>query len=391
MYITYKNTKKLKTSAASRNEQIDMMFNGIDLTNIHLQTAKFEQEQLVRTYTTEIKFEDLNSVENNTIVRKLIYFNNLCRQTLIEIPEPEKEYYTFKIPKKTKGFRTIDAPNDILKTKQKEIANALVKELKLLTHDSAWAYTPGRDVIGAMKEHTNNQSRWYLKLDLKNFFGSCSPEFIHKQLSNLYPFAILSEQNITTLTTNLIAIACKDGGLPQGTPLSPILTNLCMVEYDYKINKLIYNLKSKDKLMKQKYIYTRYADDIIISAKNKFDYQVLIKAIKKLFKNTPLVINEDKTRFGSSAGRNWNLGVMCNKDNKMTVGYKRKRELKTTIYHYITDDNKWDLESLRWLLGQLSWLRNVELDYFEGLIQYYNNKTRVNVWHKLIEDIKSYN
>ena len=67
--------------------------------------------------------------------------------------------------------------------------------------------------------------------------------------------------------------------------------------------------------MKQKYIYTRYADDIIISARNKFDYRIILKALNKLFKDTPLSINKEKTRFGSNAGRNWNLGVMCNKDN----------------------------------------------------------------------------
>ena len=82
---------------------------------------------------------------------------------------------------------------------------------------------------------------------------------------------------------------------------------------------------------------------------------------------------------------------MCNKDNKMTVGYKRKKDIKNTLYHFITDDTRWDLESLRWLLGQLSWLRNVEPDYFNGLIEYYYKKTNVNAWNKIIQEIKSYN
>ena len=389
MYITYKNTKKFVQRPASLNAQIDMMFGGIDLTNIHLTKPEFVQEKLVRTYTTVT--DTVNTVTaHNTAVQLALLLASM-KVILTELPEPEQEYYSFKIPKRTKGFRDIDAPNPKLKEYQKQIAYALIKDFKILCHDSAWAYVSGRDVVGAMKEHINNESRWYLKLDLKNFFGSCSPEFITTQLSNLYPFAILDDTIKAEFLEHLTKIACKDGGLPQGTPLSPLITNLCMVEYDYKINKLIYTLTEKGKLSKQKYIYTRYADDIIISAKNKFEYQVIIKALKKLFKDTPLVINEDKTRFGSSAGRNWNLGVMCNKDNKMTVGYKRKKDIKNTLYHFITDDTRWDLESLRWLLGQLSWLRNVEPDYFNGLIEYYYKKTNVNAWNKIIQEIKSYN
>lgn len=387
MYKTVKNVKTFNRNNLSTNAQIDLLFGGVDLTNIHMMAPAYMQERLVRTTTFETT--EVPGVEQPRLQFSLACLHGICNDTLKLIPIPEQAYHSFKIPKKTKGFRNIDAPNPELKDRQKLIANYIVKDLEVLAHDSAWAYTSGRDVVGAMKEHINNKSRWFLKIDLKNFFGSCTPEFIAKQLKNIYPFGLYADYDL--MIDALTVVACKDGGLPQGTPLSPIITNLCMVEYDYKMNKLIYELTKKDKLLKQKYIYTRYADDIIISAQNKFDYQVLVKAIKKLFKDTPLVINEEKTRFGSNAGRNWNLGVMCNKDNKMTIGYKKKKELKNTIYHYLTDDSIWDLESLRWLLGQLSWLRNVEFEYFQGVVDYYYKKTHINVWTKLIHDIKSYN
>ena len=107
----------------------------------------------------------------------------------------------------------------------------------------------------------------------------------------------------------------------------------------------------------------------------------------------PFTLNKDKIRFGSSSGRNWNLGVMCNKDNEVTVGYKRKQQMKVIINNYMKDkeqDILWSLEDLYWLQGQLSWLQNVEPTYFKGFRTYINNKYNKDIVNSIIVDIKSY-
>ena len=81
---------------------------------------------------------------------------------------------------------------------------------------------------------------------------------------------------------------------------------------------------------------------------------------------------------------------MYNKDNELTIGYREKQKLKVTIYNYI-HDGLWPLEDLRWLLGKLNWLHNVQPDYFEGLMNYYKNKYNVDVIKNIISDIKTYN
>lgn len=240
-----------------------------------------------------------------------------------------------------------------------------------------------------MKEHISNKSRWYLKIDLHDFFGSCNTQFVTSQLLKVYPFCYYKEPDIQEAVNNLVKLGILNGSLPQGTPLSPILTNLVMVEYDYKINKMLYALTKNTPLIKQKYVYTRYADDIIISAKNKFDYHIILKALNKLFKDTPLSINKEKTRFGSNAGRNWNLGVMCNKENNITVGYRRKQEIKAATHNYMTTPDAWERKDLQWLLGQYSWIHNVEPEYYSHLIEYFNKKYNCDIVKKIIAQIKT--
>ena len=82
-----------------------------------------------------------------------------------------------KCIKRTGGFRTIDAPNDELKTFMREISRTIIRDFKLIPHDSAYAYVKKRSVIDAVKEHQENKSRWFLKIDLKDFFGSCNEIF----------------------------------------------------------------------------------------------------------------------------------------------------------------------------------------------------------------------
>ena len=374
------NKEKKKKGTAPRTEtktMIDELFG----------------EQDINTYN---KYYQTVTIESGTfnITKPNNYDNNILRcknklENFLEQHDINNMYHEFKIPKHTGGFRTIDAPNDELKEFMREFSDAFINTFKLLPHNSAYAYVKRRSVIDAVKEHQTNKSRWFLKIDIKDFFGSCSEEFIVTQLSKIYPFAMGGIDTFECLKV-LAKFSCLNNKLPQGTPISPWLTNLLMIEFDYKITKLLNKLHTLG-LPKQRYVYTRYADDILISAKEKFDYQLVINEIKNIFKDTPLNIKDEKTRFGSSAGRNWNLGIMYNKDNELTVGHKKKRQIKDNIYYFIKFKDNFELEDCWWLQGNISWLRSVEPEYTSGLLKYYQDKFNIDVWKTLLDKIKSFN
>ena len=250
--------------------------------------------------------------------------NGLCNMLFAynaQFQENKASYFSiFQIPKATGGFRTIKAPTGELKEAYTNVKKYLEDTLHVLPNNQAWAYVKERSVQQALEVHQKNESNFFLKLDLEGFFDNCSELTIIKQLSKVYPF-----HDDLQLVAELAKFAVLDNGLPQGTPLSPFLTNLIMVPFDFHL--FVYCEHSG-------YKYTRYADDLLISSKLPFRFTPLIANIEDLFAQLeyPFTIKARKTRYGSRNGRNWNLGLMLNKDNQITVGHDFKHQMKVILY-----------------------------------------------------------
>jgi hypothetical protein len=147
-----------------------------------------------------------------------------------------------------------------------------------------------------------------------------------------------------------------------------------MVPFDYQISN-----KLKRGTQGDHFVYTRYADDMLISCKSDFDYEQIINHIKNIIQ-PHFRIKTQKTRYGSRAGNNWNLGLMLNKDNNVTLGYRKKKLLNAMLNNFLRDysqNSHWTREEVYELQGQLSYLKHIEPDYYEYILQKYETKYRV--------------
>lgn len=293
----------------------------------------------------------------------------------------EQQYYTFKIPKHSGGLRTINAPLPEFKNALTQVKEIFEQKIKCLAHDSAYAYIKQRSILDALKKHQANKSNWYLKIDLTDFFPSCTPEHIFQQLKTLYPFYYISKEHDIILG-KIIKTCCLNGGLPQGTPISPMLTNLVMVAYDHNIYKQL------NRGTGEHYVYTRYADDLIISSKSNFNWKNIETSLATILH--PFKINYKKTRYGSKAGSNWNLGLMLNKDNNITLGSEKKKTLNAMLNNFIKDYTKgilWSKEDTQYLQGHLSYLEQIEPDYYNHITKKYQNKYKIQNYKTIIKTI----
>ena len=367
MYITFytkKATKQISFSDLLNDPY--MKLSSITETNQKKVTVECSEEYGKRLFEKHFGTEEQTLFPFYDVVKNM---------------DTSEHYRHFEIPKKNSDKkRPIDAPDEILSSIQSTYKTIIENRIRVLPHKAAHAYVEKRSTITAMQEHQKNESKWFLQLDLKNFFNSISEEFIRRMLNHVYPFKFIREENIDAI----INAALLDGSLPQGSHISPTLTNLVMVPIDYEITETLHNYK------KNHFVYTRYADDITISCKYKFDWRDIKKVIEQIFFkwNVPFKINEEKTRFGSSSGRNYHVGLIINKNNQISVGHEKNNKFKAMIFNFCTTGDEWKLNDVQKMLGLISYYKAIEPDFIEKTINKYNKKFNINIMEKAKNKLK---
>lgn len=361
----------------------EILMGDIDLTSFQYSPSKRaitgtttrHVETTPESLTRKISVERLISVLENFIVTN----EPLYQQDRGSL------YYQFPLPKKSGGLRIISAPNDNLKAALNALRTIFEQDFFALYHTSAYAYVRGRSTVDMLKRHQSNGSKWFEKLDFSNFFGSVTEGFLFSMLAEIFPFSeVCKSSRGAAALRKALNLCFLDGGLPQGTPISPMLTNLMMIPIDHKI---INDLHAKNM------VYTRYADDIYISSKYDFSPTEISSYIISVLRrfDAPLKLNTKKTRYGSSSGSNWCLGLMLNGENKITIGWKNVERFKAMCNSYIQDrlhGVRWDLHDVRHLSGLISYYKMIEKDYINHIIRHQNEKYHVNMEDMMRRDLR---
>lgn len=299
-------------------------------------------------------------------------------------------YDRFPIPKKSGGLRWINAPCPELKSHLTMLRDCIEQHCKATYHTCAFAYIKGRCTVNAVNKHKQACSKWFLKVDLHDFFGSTTKEFTLSMLKLIEPFNHICFTPIgEEILTKALDLAFLDDGLPQGTPISPLLSNLVMLPFDYELSKRLRNFDG------QKFTYTRYADDMVISARGSFNPNKVKALIRDVFRelNAPYEFQDAKTHYGSSSGNNWILGLMLNGNNEITIGHRTKKRFRAMCHNFICDcrsGNSWNLEDAQHLQGLLSYYESIEPDYIASLITAISNKHNADLRQLLKQSISHY-
>lgn len=307
---------------------------------------------------------------------------------LIDTEDKSTLYYSFKIPKRSGGLRQIDAPNAELMTALTELKHILETKFLFTYHTSAFAYVRGRSTIDAVRRHQSNKSRWVLKTDLSKFFPNTTPAFLFKMLYQTFPLCayVVWDYSYKEAFERALSLCFLRGGLPQGTPTSPMLTNQMMIPVDYEINKMCHEHTPH-------ICYTRYADDMDFSSEFNFQWSEVVNSVDRILRKfeAPFQFNREKTHYGSTSGRNWMLGVMLNKDGNITVGHENKKTFKNSLFAFacaIKDGKPWSVEDTQHLQGLISYYKMVEGDPIDQIVQKYSAKVGFDIPNAIKKIIK---
>lgn len=167
-------------------------------------------------------------------------------------------YRQFKLKKRSGGERLIDEPERQLKRVQRLILRRLLGQLR--SHPAAHGFEHGRSIVTNALPHARRAV--VLRLDVQDFFPSTKPERVQAYFRRVGWGAEASA---------LLAKLCTHrGGLPQGAPTSPRLSNLVNFRLDARLTALA---------RRHGAAYTRYADDMTFSFKSD-EHDAIVSTIQ---------------------------------------------------------------------------------------------------------------
>ena len=368
-YYTYRNSFKHKSKITNTERYL--------LTGGDKGQAENHLTENSDRITRLIEYSPWSS-EKKINIEAIKTLTKWCKEHLEKIGFYDKganHFYTrFEIPKATGGKRVIEAPEEFLKGVQRTLVNTLKEHLHLLEHNNAHAYVEGKGTQTNAEYH--RKSNHFAKVDFSNFFPGITSLYLKEILPKIGFFSNIfipaHRDALQNLLDLIIDASTLRDGLPQGAVTSPFLSNLVMIPFDYHMIK--YLRKNHPNI-----IYTRYADDMQFSsyyafADRKEDAKILIESIiQKIIDehynidNKPMLkINPKKTLITTKYGKNRVTGIKINKDNKLSIGYKEKREIKQNLANLIIKEKSGepiDEDVKNETLGMFSYLHSIEPDY----------------------------
>ena len=235
------------------------------------------------------------------------------------------KYKTFEIPKKTGGTRVITTPCQKLMLLQRKTAHVLQDCLEEIFEISNQKKSLSH---GFRKEHSivtnasvHRARRFVLNFDMKDFFDQFN-------FGRVRGFFIKNNNLLLSpdVATIIAQIACFSNKLPQGAPTSPVITNLISSILDIRLKRIA---------VRNKCLYTRYADDITFSTNTReFPSQIACQEsdhswhvsdyLAEEIRRFGFEINDTKTRLQYKYSRQEVTGLVCNRILNTPCEYRKK-------------------------------------------------------------------
>lgn len=256
-------------------------------------------------------------------------------------------YRTFRLRKRSGGWRTICIPDPSLLRVQRWLNDHVLQ--KLASHPAAMAYKRGCTPLACASVHSG--ARWLVKVDVRQFFESISEIQAYRVFRGADYGSLISFEMarlVTRLSTSRARLEAppwkarhpfryrvseyqspRIGHLPQGAPTSPMLANLAMVQCDRILEEYTrcYGVT-----------YTRYSDDLIFSSGEPFERKnatSLIRRVYEILGSHGLSPQTSKTIVAPSGSRRVVLGLLVDQASPRLTREFRSR-LENHVFHLCT-------------------------------------------------------
>lgn len=286
-------------------------------------------------------------------------------------------YHHYKIQKRNGGTRNIAAPKKVLKSVQKKILEGILEKFasqsdgyKFIS-SNAHGFIKGRSVVTGANIHEKSPSL-LINMDIEDFFPTITFQRVRGMFMGFgysgYIASLLAmlctycERMEIEVNGKRKFVATTGRILPQGSPASPMITNILCRSLDKRLNGIA---------SKFGFIYTRYADDISFSTKeaSMTDVGKFCGLVTKIISDEGFKLNFEKTRFLKKNNCQSITGIVVNND-RLGVRKKWVKTLRAAIHNArkALAEGKVPYESISEISGMASWLKCVNEERYRSII-----------------------
>ncbi len=290
----------------------------------------------------------------------------------VEIPKPEG-----------KGVRMLGIPTVLDRFIQQALLQILSPIFEPTFSDASYGFRPGRSTHQAVqraREYIASGHRWVVDVDLEKFFDRVNHDVLMARVARR-----VKDPRVLLLIRRYLQAGMMEGGLvsprtegtPQGGPLSPLLSNILLDEWDRELER-------------RGHRFVRYADDCNVYVRSKAAGERVLASLDRwLTQRLRLRVNRDK----SGVARPWmrkflGYSVTWDRAARLRVSPAAVKRLKTKLRGLLRQGRGRRLADIVKDLnlatrGWVVYFRLAEVKAsFEDLDQWLRRKLRCVLWRQ---------
>ena len=251
-----------------------------------------ERKNMMKAYSKVMRNKGAAGVDKMSVESLNAYLKenwSEIREQLVSGEYMPKPVMEVEIPKPDGGTRRLGVPTVLDRLIQQAIHQILSPVFEPAFSNNSFGFRPGRSAHQAIlqaRKHQYEGRSWVVDMDLAKFFDEVNHDILMSRVARKVKDRKLLLLIRRCLKAGVMVngmLSASDKGTPQGSPLSPLLSNIILDDLDKELER-------------RGHAFCRYADDSNVYVGSKKAGQRVLKSITKFVESKlHLKVNKEKS------------------------------------------------------------------------------------------------